>query len=195
MGWLVQNAMLRDITPVDYVIRHFSNENETTRSTVIAAAPVSGTIYAAIRHEEKQTGKAYVSCAVIPFKNNARHGFGCNAMHEAMGPCEVDCPDRIMRLLSPVEDIPDPSFTADWRARVAARKMRRRATGKQSAALAAGDVIRLRHAVSFPRLGITADSFAFIGHHKRTPIFEPTAHPGMRCQLTAALLADATVER
>jgi hypothetical protein len=195
MGWLVQNDMLRHITPVDYFIKHFSNENETRRSTVIAAAAVRGTVYAAVRHEMKTTGKTYVFRAVIPFKNNARQGFGYNAMHEAMGPCEVDCPDRIMRLLSPVEDIPDPSFTADWRASVAAQKTRQRATRKQSAALAAGDVIRLRHAVSFRRLGITTDSFLFIGLHKRTPIFEPTAHPGLRCRLTATLLADATVER
>jgi len=55
--------------------------------------------------------------------------------------------------------------------------------------------MRVHSDVSFRRLGITTDSFLFIGLHKRTPIFEPTAHPGLRCRLTATLLADATVER
>ena len=44
------------------------------------------------------------------------------AVDESMGPCEVNCPGRIMRLLSPIEDIPDPGYAADWRARVAEAK-------------------------------------------------------------------------
>ncbi len=102
MGWLFHNEKLRHETPVQYITREFSHESETTRATVLTAAAVRGTIYAAIRNENKTTGRAYVFCAVILFKNSERSGFGYKDMDESCGPCEVDCPDRIMRLLSPV---------------------------------------------------------------------------------------------
>ena len=103
MGWLFHNEKLRHETPVQYITREFSHESETAKATVLAAAAVRGTIYAAVRNEDKTTGKTYVFCAVILFKNSERSGFGYKDMDESCGPCEVDCPDRIMRLLSPVE--------------------------------------------------------------------------------------------
>jgi hypothetical protein len=128
MGWLFQNDKLRHQTPVEYITREFTYESATTSATVISAAAVGGTIYAAVRNHDKTTGKSYVFCAVVLFKNNERDGFGHKDMTEAMGPCEVACPDRIMRLLSPITDIPNPGYTADWRASVAATKARKAET-------------------------------------------------------------------
>ncbi len=75
MGWLFQHEKLRDQTPAEYVIQHFTYDSETTSAMVIAAATVRGTIYAAIRNTDNQTGANYVFCAVILFKNG-RDGFG-----------------------------------------------------------------------------------------------------------------------
>lgn len=122
MGWLFQNTPLRHETPADYITRQFTHENAARRLTVLATATVGQVIYVAVHEEQKDTGRACTFAAVILFKNNRRDGFGYKDMTEHMGPCECDCPDRIMRLLSPIEDLPNPSYAADWRARVATRR-------------------------------------------------------------------------
>jgi hypothetical protein len=47
MGWLFQNDKLRHETPVDYITREFTHDSGTSASTVIGAAAVGSTIYAA----------------------------------------------------------------------------------------------------------------------------------------------------
>ena len=107
MGWLYQDQPLRHEKPVDYFRRELTSSRDGRSSTVLDAAAVRGTVYAAVRNVNYPTpGTDYVYCAVILFKNNERDGFGYKDMCESMGPCEVDCPDRIMKLLSPVEQIP-----------------------------------------------------------------------------------------
>jgi hypothetical protein len=54
-----------------------------------------------------------VLAAVVLISNTQKHGFGYKDMTETMGPCECACPDRIMRLLSPVTAIPNPSYAAE----------------------------------------------------------------------------------
>ena len=73
MGWLFQNDKLRHQTPVEYITREFTHDNGTTAATVISAAAVGSTIYAAIRNHDKTTGKSYVFCAVnLDQKQRAR---------------------------------------------------------------------------------------------------------------------------
>ena len=192
MGWLFHNEKLRHQTPVAYITKHFSFDGETAKATVLAAAAVRGTIYAAIRNEDKTTGKAYVFCGVFLFKNNNRDGFGYKDMCESMGPCAVDCPDRIMRLLSPVADIPNPGYTADWRERVAAWKQRAAERRTRRKNLRAGAVLTLKHPVTFPG-GIVSSAFRMVFRRRRTPVFEPVGCPGFWCRLSAATLETATV--
>ena len=195
MGWLVHDEKLSHETPVQYVTREFTHTSGRRQATVLDAAAVRGTIYAAIRNTDTETGKSYVFCAVILFKNNKRDGFGYKAMDECMGPCEVDCPDRIMRKLSPIEDIPDPSFAADWRARVAAAKAARKNAACRLGKLSPGDRIHLPTAAYFTKSGISADTFVVTAIEKRTPIFTPVAQPTFRCRLQRQTLALATIER
>lgn len=194
MGWMFQNEPLRDETPASYVLRHFTHENDSVRRTVLAAATVSKVVYAAIRNEAKQTGHDYVFAVIILFENNRRQGFGYKDMSEGMGPCECDCPERIMRLLSPVEDIPNPSYSADWRARVAARKLARQQQKQSANRIGLGDIVRLDREIAF-RGGVRAQAFRLIDQRKRTRVFEPLNHPGMRCRLPSRLIAGGAVER
>ena len=195
MGWLFQNAKLRHETPVAYITREFTHESETASATVLAAAAVRGTIYAAIRNHDKQTGTSYVFCAVILFKNNERDGFGYKDMCESMGPCEVACPDRIMRLLSPIADIPNPGYSADWRARVAAAKAATAATRASLARLAIGHTVKLAHPAYFRSQGIETDRFTVIRFRKRTPIFVAVDYPDLICRLRKSSLTGAVVTR
>ena len=193
MGWLYQAQLLRPDTPVAYLRRQFTCDGERFRSTVLDAAAVRSTVYAAIRSQDRETGADYVFCAVILFRNNERDGFGYKDMTECMGPYEVDCPDRIMRLLSPVERIPHASYAADWHRRVAAAKENRRTASQVAAQLRPGVVVRLAREVRFARSGVVATAFRLRHFHRRTPIFAPVDHPNFLCRLPRQMLATATV--
>lgn len=112
MGWLYKHDPIDD--PVAYLTRHYNHDGERQTHQVLGAARVASTVYMAIESIDKTTGASYVFAAVILISNTQRHGFGYKDMDEGMGPCECACPGRIMRLLSPVEDIPNPRYAADW---------------------------------------------------------------------------------
>ncbi len=95
MGWLFHNDKLRHQTPAEFFTQHLTLDSARNSATVIATATVRGTVYAAIRNLNKETGVGYVFCAVILFKNSDKDGFGYKDMDESVGPCEVDCPDRM----------------------------------------------------------------------------------------------------
>ena len=194
MGWLYRDRPLRHEKPVDFFRRELTFTRDGVSSTVLDAAAVGSTVYAAVRNVNyPDPGCDYVYCAVILFRNNDRDGFGYKDMCEGMGPHEADCPDRIMRLLSPVEQIPNPSYTAAWRQRVADNKQKRRATKQMAARLKPGVVIGLEHEATFGTSGVTAAEFRLRHFRKRTPIFEPLSHPGLLCRLHERTLGTATI--
>ncbi len=190
MGWLYRHDPIDD--PVAHLTEKFNHESEHRIGQVLDAARVGSTVYMAIRTTEKVTGAPFVFAAVILISNTMKNGFGYKDMTETMGPRECACPERIMRLLSPVEDIPDPSYAADWRARVAAHHAASRALRSKRARLQPGCIVTLDHAVSFPG-GTTAAAFRLRFIQRRTPIFEPVDRPGYLCRLRAANLATATI--
>ena len=193
MGWLFQNGPLRHETPVDYLRRELTFDRDGVSAMVLDAAAVKGTVYAAVRNRNVAESTDFVFCAVILFKNSERDGFGYKDMTECMGPCEIDCPDRIMRLLSPVEQIPNPSYAAAWRLRVAENKEQRRATKRMAAQLKPGVTIRLVDEATFGKSGVVATDFQLRYFRKGTPVFEPVGVPGFLCQLNRESLATATI--
>jgi hypothetical protein len=156
MGWLYQCDPIDD--PVAYLTKQYSFDGETRSLHGLAAARVANTVYMAIRSTDKPGATFYMFAAVILISNSKKHGFGYKDMTEAMGPCQCDCPDRIMRLLSPISDIPNPSYSADWRARVAERKNEVRQRRARRKALRVGSTVTLQSAVRFPG-GNTATMF------------------------------------
>lgn len=190
MGWLCRDEPVDD--PVAHLTDRFDHDGDRYANRVLAAARVGNTVYMALRCLEKTTGKSFVLAAVILIFNTREHGFGYKDMTETMGPTECACPDRIMRLLSPVEDIPNPSYAAEWRARVAARKKANAEMRTKRASLRPGSLVTLQRAVAFPD-GTTAAVFRMRSVRRRTPIFEPVDRPGFLCRLPAATLAEATI--
>lgn len=84
------------------------------------------TFYAAIERKNIETGERHVFAVVflLRFVPKEYHNFGYKDMSEDMGPCECDCPERVLKLLTPT----DSEYANDWRARcwanINARKAR-----------------------------------------------------------------------
>ena len=169
MGWLYQDDPVAD--PVAELTARFTYDGHTRTWRVLDAARIANTIYMAVNSTDKPTGKSYVFAAVILISNTKKHGFGYKDMDESVGPCQCDCPDRIMRLLTPDRDLPNPGYAADWRARVEARKAAKRQQTQRRQSLRIGTIITLPIAATF-RSGITASRFRLAHFRRRTPIFE-----------------------
>jgi hypothetical protein len=190
MGWLYKHDPIDD--PVAYLTDQYNHDGEHRTYRVLAAARVANTVYMAVKSTEKTTGKWFVLAAVILISNTQKHGFGYKDMDECMGPYECDCPDRIMRLLSPIEDIPSPSYAAEWRARVAARKTADAELRTKRKQLRPGSIVTLEREVSF-RDGTKAIAFRMRFLRRKTPVFEPVDRPGFLCRLSASSIAAATI--
>jgi hypothetical protein len=190
MGWLCKRDPIDD--PVAYLTDHFNHDGEHRTQRVLAAARVANTVYMAVKTTEKATGSFYVFAAVILISNTRKHGFGYKDMDETVGPYECACPDRIMRLLSPITDIPSPSYAAEWRTRVAAHKKAAAELRTKRASLRPGSIVTLERKVSF-RDGTKAAAFRMRFLRRKTPVFEPVDRPGFLCRLSAASIAAATI--
>jgi hypothetical protein len=190
MGWPFQNNPIS--YPVQHLIQEFTYNGERTKCEVLDAARVNNTVYLAVRQTDKETRNAHVFAAVILIRNNRQDGFGYNVMDEAMGPVECDCPDRIMRLLSPIEALPDAGFAAEWRERVAARRHRRLMLSARRALLRPGATILLPGPVRFSG-GSSGSQFRIVAVIGRRYVLQPVDHLGVFCRLSRDTLAEATV--
>jgi hypothetical protein len=190
MGWLYQRDPVDD--PVAHLMRKFTYEGDNHHLQPLDGARVGNTVYLAVRSTEKTSGRSFVFAAVILISNTRKHGFGYKDMEECMGPNQCDCPERIMRLLSPIADIPYPGHAAEWRARVAARRAEKRRQRDLRNTLRVGSTVALQTAVRFPG-GATASTFCVSYFRRKTPIFVSLDGPEFYCRLTAATLAAATI--
>jgi hypothetical protein len=190
MGWLFKHDPIDD--PVAYLTDQYTHDAEHHTYRVLAAARVANTVYMAVKRTEKATGSFYVFAAVILISNTQKHGFGYKDMDESVGSYECDCPDRIMRLLSPIEEIPYPSYAAEWRARVAARKTANAELRTKRKQLRPGSIVTLENEVRF-RDGTKATAFRMRFLRRKTPVFEPVDRPGFWCRLPAASIAAASI--
>lgn len=73
------------------------------------------TYYGAVERVENATGEREVFAVVIllSYHKNQYHNFGYKDMCESMGPVEAECPERILKLLTPT----DCENANDWRER------------------------------------------------------------------------------
>ena len=190
MGWLYQNNPVDN--PVAHLIGKSTCDDERRSLQPLAAARVGNTVYIALKSTDKTTQHSFVFAAVILISNTKKHGFGYKDMDETAGPCQSDCPERIIRLLSPIADLPYPGHAADWRARVAEYNQQKRLQRTRLQSLTVGSLVTLPRAASFPG-GYTASRFRVAHFRRRTPVFEALDPPGFLCRLTAATLAGATI--
>jgi Domain of unknown function (DUF6927) len=190
MGWLYRNEPIDD--PLAYLTAKYNYDCETHTLRTLDGARVRNTVYLAVRSTDKKTSRSFVFAAVIMISNTKKSGFGYKDQTESMGPNQLDCPLRIIRLLSPIGDLPHAGFAADWRARVAAHHDEQRQRRQRRNSLSVGSIVTLPTAVRFSG-GITVSEFRVAHFRRRTPIFEALDRPGFLCRLRAATLAAATI--
>lgn len=91
-----------------------SASKESGTWTPIKATAVGSTVYVAVKRE-KPTGENYVYAEVIltSVKSSDYFNFCYKDMDETCGPFQCDCPESILRLLSPTEN----KNANDWRKR------------------------------------------------------------------------------
>lgn len=108
MGWMSFH--------MDMPVKEWFKSNLSDEATVLDIAVVKrNTLYAAIR--ENKTGLVY--CAVYLLRwSRDYYNFSYKSMSEFCGPCEAECPERILKLLSPLNDENDSnSYARNWRKR------------------------------------------------------------------------------
>lgn len=99
---------------IKYVIKEegYDAEDERYIWKPIATALVGSTVYLAVERTEKATGERIVWAEVCLTSMNDGY-LMVKAMSETMGPCECDCPKRILDMLTPTEH----EWAQDWRKR------------------------------------------------------------------------------
>ena len=131
MGWLTMplSSMYPHTTPKAYLDAQFTYENTcdakgerltiglgeplpegaTRRGLrVVASSCLRNKVwYAAIAHvEDGIDGQVFAAVCLVQWNPRAKDGFvfGYKDMDESMGPCEAECPERILRLLDPTDN-------------------------------------------------------------------------------------------
>ncbi len=128
MGWLYMQSLGGHFGPRQYLDAQLTYATPEITSKVLRSALVSMRVYyAAVEHVHHATEKREVWAAVCLVRYNPRdregYIFGYKDMDESMGPCEADCPEPILDLLTPS----DRGYANEWRARCRENAAARRA--------------------------------------------------------------------
>lgn len=105
MGWTFTYKPASQ-SAADYLRKRLLDcDNEHGSWKTLATAQVGSTVYAAVERIEK-SGERYVFAAVILTQTDSRsdHNFGWKDLDESMMPYQCDCPERILKLLTPTSN-------------------------------------------------------------------------------------------
>ena len=92
----------------------WSDDNPHTYRILDSAVVKFNTFYAAIEQTHKETGERHVWAVVIlvrHYPKDPHYNFGWKDMDESCGPYETNCPERILKLLTPT----DNEYALGWR--------------------------------------------------------------------------------
>jgi hypothetical protein len=128
MGWLYMHRMGMDgyATPKAYLDAQFTydrkyEDGSTYAMRVLDSACVGNRVWYAATRVERSGQEPYVIALVCLVRWNPRDKegliFGYKDMEESMGPCEAECPERILNKLTPTTN----EHALEWRERCRAR--------------------------------------------------------------------------
>ena len=166
MGWLFMKSLGGHSGPRQYLDAQFTYKQPEVTSKVLRSALVHLRVYyAAVEHFRHATDEREVWAAVCLVKYNPRDSegyiFGYKDMTESMGPCEAECPESILELLTPA----DNHYAQEWRARCRENAAARRALLSMPSPRP-GQFIVFNQPMLFSD-GCRLDRFEVIGHPKR----------------------------
>ncbi len=177
MGWLEMQNMGSHSTPKAYLENQYTVRQGHLVQSVLKSATVGRAWYAAIQLLDEDAGTRKVSAAICLFryKPRARDGyiFGYKDMSESMGPCETQCPESILDLLTET----DKEYAIKWRAECREHHARRKLIIKKPKP-AQGDIIVFKEKIRFQG-GAELDRFrATTLPRRRGLIFQSTETRG-----------------
>lgn len=114
-------------TKAEFLQQEFGND--PSWGTIVDFAIKGNVIYAAVKmgskHAERE-GKIFAMIILISIRKN-QYNFSYKDMSESCGPCESNCPKRIISLLSPLEELYSVDsnsyqWAKEWRERCATEK-------------------------------------------------------------------------
>lgn len=156
MGWTFYPSRGRDT--IDLLKAEFVSENQHGKWDWIDHAVRGSTVYALMRFTPKQTSidATYIADTdgsyrfIVVFLTSRRgrdgYDFGYKDITESMGPCEKDCPTRLIKAASPIRT-DDKSYARQWRTDcLAARAANRLANANRPKP---GDIFRTNRPVKF----------------------------------------------
>ncbi|MDD2878318.1 MAG: hypothetical protein PHT60_14100 [Acidiphilium sp.] len=203
MGWYYQPIGGRSTADKDRFLRgeieQIADKPAKAGIKVIKSAFVGSTWYAAVQISiPDQT--PYTVAYVYLTQMGRDSDFGYKPMDESVGPCEVDCPVGIMKLLTPIEQLPGVGYAADWRARVEAAREQKATLRQHRTRIASGTRIhfatplRFTDGASYERF--VAESLQWRG--RTILVFVPIDSEGRwiggRCRINRRVLATAEIE-
>ena len=138
MGWTsyyARNYKNGKVDVIAEVEEELNCENEKGKWTVLKSAKYGSTVYSAVEYLNKETNEKKVFATV--FLTSTRNGeFAYKDMDETCGPYQYDCPESILKLLTPTES----KWANEWRAKC--REYRKKA--KELKALPMGSKIIIK---------------------------------------------------
>ena len=135
MGWLYMRSIGTHSGPRQYLDDQFTYQRPELRCRVLRSALVSMRVYYAAVEFLRPGVPREVAAIVCLVRYNPRdrdgYVLGYKDMDEGMGPCEADCPEPILDLLTPT----DRPHALAWRARCRENAAARRARAAKPAPL------------------------------------------------------------
>ncbi len=132
----------------------FTHEFRSANHEIVDIASLLGATYIAMKYADGHIGAVIVLTRHSPKED---YNFSFKTMDESMGPYETNCPDRILRLLSPTTD----RYALQWRERCYEAIKRRSNVAK------VGDTIQFAESITFTD-GHTDNTFKVMGDGRRT---------------------------
>jgi hypothetical protein len=163
MGWLYMKSLKGHSGPRQYLDAQFIWERSDTISKVLRSALVGMRVYyAAVERILPATGAREVWAAVclVRFNRRDRKGyiFGYKDMSESMGPCQRDCPEAILDLLTPTNHEHARRWRDDCRANAAVRRARQaKPTPRAGQTIIFDEPLAFTNGRSFGRLEVVAN--------------------------------------
>ena len=99
---------------MDFFAEQFNGENDFTKREIIAGGVKNfKTAYMAYKITNKETGAFDVVALVclLNYAPKSYNNFGWKDVDETCGPCECDCPEKILKLLTPTTN----EYALRWR--------------------------------------------------------------------------------